>query len=83
METILIDLLLDDSYLYVYQGHELINIFENTSRYYQINEKRLLRYARRRSAIPQLINFIKDKPDIDLPFIREILKPQNEELKSY
>ena len=42
---ILVDILVDDEKFYVFQGQELVSIFENVFANYWIDEKSLFRYA--------------------------------------
>ena len=65
IEKILVDLLIDNDKYYIYQGQELINIFENVFKVYQINETSLKRYAERRNAVQKLRYFIEDQTKIE------------------
>jgi hypothetical protein len=59
IEKILVDVFCDQDIFFYYQGNELLNIFENVSRHYQINFSRLLNYADRRKQKSEIINYLK------------------------
>ena len=64
IEKILVDILVDDEKYYVFQGQELVSIFENVFANYWIDEKSLLRYAGRRNALPKLNQLILNQTQI-------------------
>jgi hypothetical protein len=64
IEKILVDILVDDEKYYVFQGQELVSIFENVFANYWIDEKSLFRYAGRRNALPKLNQFILNQTQI-------------------
>lgn len=66
IEKILLDLLVNDNRYYIFQGKELVAIYENVFSRYLIDEKSLLRYAGRRKAIPKLKQFILEKTNIEI-----------------
>lgn len=59
LEKILVDVLIEKDFYYPYQGHELINIYENAFRYYRISTKSLNRYADRRKCGNEVKSFLK------------------------
>ena len=66
IEKILVDIYADDEKFYVFQGQELIHIFETVFDRYQISEKALFRYAERRKVGTKLHTFITRKTKIKL-----------------
>ncbi len=66
LENILVDVFTDKKMFYYYQGQELVNIFENAFEKYQIDERTLFGYARRRKADKKLKDFITLKTNITL-----------------
>lgn len=64
IEKILVDILIDDDKYFIFQGQELVSIFENVFANYWIDEKSLLRYAGRRNAIPKLKQFVLNQTQI-------------------
>jgi len=66
IEKILVDLLVDDEKYFVYQGRELVSIFENVFDRYMIDVRSLFRYAGRRKADQKLRNFILEKTRVEL-----------------
>ncbi len=60
------DILVDENKYFIYQGQELVSIFENVFGHYLIDENSLLRYAGRRNAVPKLKQFIRAQTQIDL-----------------
>ena len=67
LEKILVDIYSDEEHFFIFQGQEMINIFENVFASYWINTKTLFRYAGRRKAEEKLRNFIKTQTQIILP----------------
>jgi len=67
LEKILVDVFSDGKHFFVFQGQELINIFENASLYYWINPKTLFRYAGRRKVLSDLKIFITNQTQMNLP----------------
>lgn len=66
IEKILIDLLVDEDRFYMYQGSELVNIYETVFANFFINEDTLITYASRRHAVEKLRFFIFNKTNLDL-----------------
>jgi hypothetical protein len=66
IEKILVDLLVDDEKYFVYQGQELVSIYENVFDCYLIDVRSLFRYAGRRKADQKLRNFILEKTRVEL-----------------
>jgi hypothetical protein len=66
IEKILVDIYADDEKFYVFQGQELIHIFETVFDRYQISEKALFRYADRRKVGIKLHTFVNRKTKIKL-----------------
>jgi hypothetical protein len=71
MEKILVDIFADDKKFYVFQGQELVHIFEDVFERYRISEKTLFRYAERRKVAPKILTFINQETDIKLIQQRE------------
>jgi hypothetical protein len=71
IEKILVDILVDEKKYFLFQGQELVSIFENAFDRYVIDEKSLLRYAGRRNAISKLEQFIRNQTQIDSLKFRE------------
>lgn len=65
IEKILVDILVDDEKYFIFQGQELVSIFENAFAHYLIDDKSLLRYAGRRNAIPKLKQFVRNQTRIE------------------
>ena len=59
LEKILVDLYADKNIFFMYQGHELKEIFRNAVKKYLLNYTRLFHYARRRGKENELKNYIK------------------------
>jgi len=59
LEKLLVDINADEDYFYL-QGEEAFYMFRNAMDRYCINEKRLLRYARRRSLEPTIKKFLEE-----------------------
>jgi hypothetical protein len=74
LEKILVDLLVDEETYFIYQGQELVNIFENAFAQYWIDERSLLRYAGRRNAIAKLQLFISTQTHIELEYFHKDAK---------
>jgi hypothetical protein len=72
IEKILVDILVDDKKYFIFQGQELVNIFENVFANYRIDEKSLQRYARRRNAIPKLKLLLLNHPKIEFSQFDEV-----------
>lgn len=64
IEKILVDIFVDKSLFFPYQGAELVNIYENFYTRFIINENSLFRYAQRRSALGDLKEFIQLQTNI-------------------
>jgi len=64
LEKILVDVFYDEEHFFIYQGQELINIFENAFSYYWINPRTLFRYAGRRKVSDRLEKFITTQTQI-------------------
>lgn len=71
LEKILVDLFTEEDLFYYFQGAELTRIFENAFSTYQVSEKTLFRYARRRKVSQKLQNFIRAQTQIKLPQFME------------
>lgn len=66
MEKILVDIYADDGKFYVFQGQELVRIFETVFERYQISEKALFRYAERRKVGTKIHTFVNRETKIPL-----------------
>jgi len=66
LEKILVDIFADTSMFYIFQGQELVNIFETAFHTYRISEKTLFRYAGRRKVSPKIRTFINQQTNIHL-----------------
>jgi hypothetical protein len=66
LEKILVDVFTDDEKFFIYQGQELVNIFEAAFKTYRLSEKTLFRYARRRKVSKKIKNFIDQKANVTL-----------------
>jgi len=66
LEKILVDVFADPDKFFVFQGQELVHIFENSFAAYWISEKTLFRYAGRRKVRPKLTKFIETQTGITL-----------------
>ncbi len=64
IEKILVDILADEEKYFIFQGRELVSIFENVFDRYLIDEKSMLRYAGRRNARDKLKQFILSQTQI-------------------
>lgn len=64
LEKLLVDLFVDKKVFMMYQGKELINIFENVWEKYGINFTTLFRYAQRRNAEHDIRKFILNETNI-------------------
>jgi len=71
VEKILVDIFADEEKLYIFQGKELINIFESVFSDYHVGQKALFRYAQRRKIHQELRDFITEKTNIQLYQYRE------------
>lgn len=58
LEKILVDLYADQNTFYMYQGHELKEIFRNALKKYLLNYTKLFHYARRRGKEKELKNYL-------------------------
>lgn len=65
IEKILVDLLIDGDRFYMFQGSELVNIYEEVFNNFLINEDTLLNYARRRHAEERLKEFILQNTNLE------------------
>jgi hypothetical protein len=66
VEKLLVDLFVDKKIFIMYQGQELINIFENIHEKYGINFTTLFRYAQRRNAKTDISEFILKETNIKI-----------------
>ena len=66
LEKILVDIFSDEERYFIFQGQEMINIFENAFSTYWINTITLFRYAGRRKVAEKLKNFINTRTQIKL-----------------
>jgi hypothetical protein len=66
LEKILVDIFADDEIFYVFHGEELVNIFKTAFHRYQISQKAIFRYAKRRKIYRKIRMFIEQKTDIIL-----------------
>lgn len=71
LEKILVDIFADEEKFFVFQGEELVRIFENAFAAYWISEKTLFRYAGRRKVSMKLREFIRNQTQIELTHIQE------------
>jgi hypothetical protein len=71
LEKILVDVFSDDERFFIYQGQEMINIFENAFSMYWVNPKTLFRYADRRKKADELKSFLMNKTTVDIENITE------------
>ena len=60
LEKILVDLFADERLYYLYNGSELINIYENAITNYTINFTTLFSYAKRREREQEIKLFLKN-----------------------
>lgn len=74
LEKVLVDIFADADKFYVFQGDELVHIFENAFTSYWISNKTLYRYAGRRKVGTKLQEFISMQTQIDLSQIQENIK---------
>jgi len=65
-EKILVDVFTDADLFYIFQGQELVNIFETAFHTYKISEKTLFRYAGRRKVGQKIRAFISQQTNIQL-----------------
>ena len=66
LEKILVDVFADREPFFTFQGQELVNIFDNAFAGYWINEKTLWHYAGRRRVTDRLMEFIRQKTQVEL-----------------
>lgn len=66
LEKILVDVFADEERFYIFQGQELVTIYENAFASYWINEKTMFRYAGRRKIAKELRAFIHNQTNIEL-----------------
>jgi ATP-dependent helicase YprA (DUF1998 family) len=66
LEKILVDVFADAELFYIFQGQELVNIFETAFHTYRISEKTLFRYAGRRKVSQKIRAFITQQTNIQL-----------------
>lgn len=74
IEKLLVDLFVDKKIFIMYQGQELINIFENINEKYGINFTTLFRYAQRRGAKVNIMEFILNETNIRIDTDKEEIK---------
>ncbi len=60
LEKILVDLFAEDKLFYLYQGTELVHVFENALKNYTINYTKLFSYARRRDKEQEIKQFMNN-----------------------
>ena len=60
------DIFADEKRFYVFQGQDLVAIYENAFASYRVNEKPLFRYAGRRRIAKELSAFINNQTNIEL-----------------
>ncbi len=65
IEKILVDILVDEEKYFIFQGRELVSIYENVFYGYLMDEKSMLRYAGRRKAMDKLKQFILNQTQIE------------------
>ncbi len=65
LEKILVDIYADKELFYLYQGSELVHIYQNALENYTINFTTLFNYAKRRGKHQEIKDFIKN----NLPFL--------------
>jgi hypothetical protein len=66
IEKILVDIWSDKSRFFMFHGRELVNIYETIFQNYQISEKTLFGYAKRRKVDKKIRSFMIEKTDIQL-----------------
>jgi hypothetical protein len=66
IEKILVDLYTDEEKFFVFQGQELVRIYENVFEAYRVSQKTLFRYAERRKVSQKLRAFICKETSIEL-----------------
>lgn len=71
LEKILVDIFANEELFYVFHGEELTHIFESAFARYQIGQKALFRYARRRKIDRKIRDFILKKTRIQLIQLEE------------
>jgi hypothetical protein len=64
LEKILVDVFADKERFFIFQGQELVNIYEAAFRNYQVSEKTFFWYAERRRVNKKIRAFITQKTDI-------------------
>jgi hypothetical protein len=74
IEKLLVDLFVDKKIFIMYQGQELINIFQNIYEKYGINFTTLFRYAQRRNAKIGIRKFILEDTNIKIDIDKEDVK---------
>lgn len=74
IEKLLVDLFVDKKIFIMYQGQELINIFENINEKYGINFTTLFRYAQRRNAKMNIKKFILKETNIRIDIDKEEIR---------
>ncbi len=60
LEKILVDIYSDKEFFYLYQGSELVHIYQNALENYTINFTTLFNYAKRRGKYQEIKDFIKN-----------------------
>ena len=58
LEKILVDIFMEDQLFYFFQGYELIHIYENALKKYDINYTKLFAYAKRREKEKEIKQFL-------------------------
>jgi hypothetical protein len=66
IEKILVDIFTDEEIFYVFHGEELTHIFETAFEHYQVSQKTIFRYAKRRNADRKIRDFLQQKTNIQL-----------------
>lgn len=66
LEKILVDIFVDENKFFIFQGSEMVSIYEEAFSVYLIDERSLFRYAGRRNAKQKLLNFILEKTKVKL-----------------
>jgi len=66
LEKILVDIFADEDRFFVFQGQEMVSIYESAFNAYWINERTLFRYAGRRKMANKIRTFITTQTQIEL-----------------
>jgi hypothetical protein len=74
LEKILVDIFADKDKFFIFQGQELVNIYEIAFHNYQVSEKTLFWYAKRRKVHQKIRELMTQKTDIKLIQLGEAIR---------